>query len=107
MQSNPKHDRVRLLWKTHTISQIADDIGTTRSAVWTLAKKLDLPKKSLLAEEAERPTADEIEERSAEVRSRWSPSEMRRRRVGGHEDYRIPCLTNRQVFPTFQGQGRF
>lgn len=100
-----RDERVREMWPTHTIMQIAAAVGTSGSSVSRLAVKLGLRGKTLLAEEQERPTAEEIEERSAEVRAGWTKSEEARRRVGwSSEAYTVPCLTSRQMFPTFPGQ---
>lgn len=100
--------RVREMWTSHTIAQIAAATGTTSSSVVRLAARLGLPGKTRLAGDRENPSEEEIRLRSAEVRAGWTTSEERRRRVGSSEAYTVPCLTNRQMFPTFQGQqGRF
>lgn len=102
-----RDERVRELWKTHTIAEIAAAVGTSSSSVSRLAARLNLPGKLAFMESKESPTPEEIEERAAEVRAGWTRSEERRRRVGREEAYTVPCLTNRQMFPAFQGQGRY
>lgn len=100
-------DVVRRMWPTSTISEIAVAIGMSSTTVCRAAKRLELPRKIVRDEDRDSPSEKEIEVRSAEVRAGWTKSEERRRRVGwSSEAYTVPCLTNRQVFPAFQGQGR-
>lgn len=93
-------------WRTQTVSQIAASLGTTTSAVYRIATKMSLPTQTMLREELKGPSKDEIEARAAEVRSRWTKSEERKRRVGRPSRYEIPSFRTSQVFPSFQGQGR-
>lgn len=99
-----KINRVREMWATHTIAQIAAEIGTSSSAISRLAVRHGLPGKMALMRGEVNPTDEEIKQRAAEVRAGWTAAEEERRRVGRAGAYEIPCLTSRQVFPTFQGQ---
>lgn len=99
-------NRVREMWATHTIAQIAADVGTSSSAICRLAAREGLPGKMALSRGEVNPTEEEIAERAAAIRAGWSEAEEERRRIGRVGAYEIPCLTSRQVFPTFQGQNK-
>lgn len=101
-----KENRIKELWGKRTVLEIAADVGMSGSSVWRTAARLSLTGNQALREKKDRPTESEIKIRSAEVRAGWTKSEEARRRVGYREDYTVPCLTNRQIFPAFQGQGR-
>lgn len=79
-----------------SVNEIAAKYRIHPSSVYNLARRHHLPKRSrrVLRPEPQSPTPDEIEARSAEVRSWWSESERRRRVVGGS---RSPHWTPPQV----------
>lgn len=93
-------------WRTQTVKQIAASLGTTTNAVYRMANQMELPTQKSLREELAGPSTDEIAARAAEVRSKWTDSEERKRRVGRQSRYEFPSFTSTQLFPSFQGQGR-
>lgn len=95
---------VASLWPTHSVSQIAVSLKTTKHVIYATAKSLGLKTHQELAEE--KPSPEEIEQRAAEVRSRWTASERSRRAVGRVDRYTVPQFTSRQLFPAFQGAAK-
>jgi len=80
--------------------EIATKYGTNKSRIYSLARKHHLPARGRgKTPESESPTAEEIEIRSAEVRSRWSERERERRIVGGPQSvkWRPPSFTRSQI----------
>lgn len=109
-------ERICQMWSTHTTPQIAAAVGMKPIAVYKLARKMGLPKRTVPRMDMENPSKEQqrefdkiIAERAAEVRAKWTASEEERRLVGNQRPrpYTIPCVTRRQMFPEFQGQGRF
>ncbi len=72
--------------------ELAARIGVARGHLWHLRKKYGLPprKQQRTRPPMVDPTAEEIAERSAEVRRKWSPAEEARRLVGGAGRWQPP-----------------
>lgn len=73
-----------------TAAKIAVALGITKAAVYTLRWQYKLPRRPRVIPEEINPTADEIAERAAEVRSMWSDDELDRRAVGRCSGWRLP-----------------
>ncbi len=69
-----------ILWETQETVEIAKEYEITVNQVWDLAKGFKLGPKPWAKEN--RPSPEEIRERAAEVRSRWTEQEMEKRFVG-------------------------
>lgn len=71
-----------------TNDQIAFQFGITRSRLWELSRRLNLPSRYDMRKAVKRcerivdPTEDEIRERAAAIRATWSAAEEERRAVG-------------------------
>lgn len=69
------------LWEDDekTVQDVARELGVTRSTVYKISRRYGLPRKETSQKAVDRdkaawlPTPQEIEERAAEVRSRWTP----------------------------------
>jgi hypothetical protein len=80
--------------------EIAAKYGTNKSRIYSLARKHHLPARGRgETPGSESPTAEEIEIRAAEVRSRWSEQERERRIVGGSRSvhWKPPAFTRSQI----------
>lgn len=76
--------------------QIAAEMGLTKNQVWSAARRLGLPTRPRSGsdrDQRENPTPDEIAKRAAVVRAGWTPSEARRRLVGGCRRWSIPAYS--------------
>lgn len=79
---------LRSLWNSPMRSdKICDELGITRGGLFRLARKHRLGLRPRDVEthcerRADDPTLEEIEERAAAIRARWSPFETRQRMVG-------------------------
>jgi hypothetical protein len=82
-----KKDTFEKLWLTEPPAAIATKLNLPLQRVYRAARAFKLPSRSEVLraqiDEEEKPTQEEIQERSAEVRAKWSDRERRRRYVGG------------------------
>jgi len=80
------HDELRRLWADNSLDtcEIADRLGVSMNTIYRERALLQLPKRySGKRQDCELdPTLEEIEERTREIRSRWSPEEEQRRSAG-------------------------
>ena len=77
----------RLWAKNLSQQEICDRLGIRRGSFWEIRRRLKLPRRERDRQPVKReiaadyePTPDEIKERAAEIRLRWSPAEEARRR---------------------------
>jgi hypothetical protein len=77
-----RRDEFEKLWLKTTPSEMAAKYGISRMAIYYRAKSFGLPTRAEIEESLESPTAEEILERAAEVRKRWSHEEEQKRLVG-------------------------
>lgn len=72
--------------------ELAERIGVSNSSLWEIRKRYGLPprKREHKDREVDDPTPEEIEERSAECRAKWTVSEEKLRRVGKQEAWKPP-----------------
>lgn len=82
-------------WKSsENVKEASERLGITDQSAYYWARKFGL---SMFCADPDEnsPTPEEIEERAAEVRSRWSPEEEQRRIVGNarRRRYEIPAYT--------------
>lgn len=86
------HAYLREHWQTARVAEMAEKLRISEQAVRRLAIKLQLgPRERDVLE----PSQQEIDERSAEVRARWSPEERERRLVGLRRRWIVPSVTVR------------
>jgi IS30 family transposase len=76
------------LWndKDKTIGEVADQLGVSRGTLERLRRRFGLQRKEPVKKEREIkwiPTPQEIEQRAAEVRSRWTPEREYQARCRG------------------------
>ena len=77
------------LWGKATPTEIANQCGVSRAAVYQRARTLRLPSMMEMdLPDVEKPTADEIAAMTASIRARWSDEEERRRLVGARQSGR-------------------
>lgn len=87
---------VRSLWFTDLRNdELAAALGVHRGSLQTLRERYGLPLRPHHSPKAtntrlDDPTADEIEERAAECRAKWSREEEERRLVAGRRRYEFP-----------------
>lgn len=87
---------VRSLWFSDLRNdELADAIGVHRGSLYTLRERYGLPLREqhcLKGNAAHKsdPTAEEIEQRAAECRAKWSREEEARRWLGGRRGYEFP-----------------
>jgi hypothetical protein len=73
------------VWETSEVAEIAAKFGVKKGAIYYWARVWGLPRrgtKEQLGPQPSDPTEEEISERAAEVRARWSPQEEKSRLVG-------------------------
>ena len=75
-----------------SVPEIASRVGCQQPTVYTLRVKLGLPRRGRVPCAKKDPTPEEIEQRSAEVRERWSDEERERRAVGKPEAWGVPFI---------------
>lgn len=89
--------RLFSLWNTNLRNdQLAEALGVTRDSLSSLRMRYGLPIRkhaSLRGNYSHQPdpTEDEIRERAAAVRARWTPEEEESRRLAA-KPYTIPCF---------------
>lgn len=92
------------LWRSDLANDaLADALGVPRGSLWYLRRRFKLPergkaKRVRCTKERIAPTPDEISERCAEIRSRWTAAEEESRRVGPRSE--------RWVLPSYVYDGR-
>jgi len=77
-----RRDEFEKLWLTTTPTEMAARYGISRMAIYYRAKSFGLPTRAEIEASLESPSAEEILERAAEVRKKWSHEEEQRRLVG-------------------------
>lgn len=73
-----------------SVPEMAARLGCQQPAVYKLRVSLGLPRRPRVPCTATDPTEQEIADRSAEVRARWSDEERERRSVGKVEGWGVP-----------------
>lgn len=76
-------------------AEVAEALGVGRARLWEISKKYGLPsrKHERGGPNPEDPTEAQIQERAAEVRSRWTPEMYEQRRVVKTKSWRPPAIS--------------
>jgi hypothetical protein len=84
-------EKFEQVWKrSESVKEVCKKLKITEQSAYYWARKFGLPKFCGIDDETT-PTAEEIAERAAEIRARWSPAEEKRRCAGaGRVSYGIP-----------------
>jgi hypothetical protein len=84
------------LWQTEkTTTEISSELGITKSALYSVARRYALPRRTALVRRSPDrmtdPTPEELEAKAAEIRRGWSREEREKRMVGpGRRRWTIP-----------------
>jgi hypothetical protein len=83
------------LWNTDIENRaLAEKLGIANSRLWEIKKRYGLPsRKRRHQTETDDPTPEEIAERSAQIRAKWTDSEESLRRAGTGESWRPPSYS--------------
>jgi hypothetical protein len=75
-----------------SVPEMAARLGCRQPAIYSLRVQFGLPRRPRVPCTDKDPTPDEIAERSAEVRARWSEEERERRGIGKVEAWGVPLI---------------
>jgi hypothetical protein len=106
MEAAMNEKKFERVWRgSESVKEVCQKLKITEQSAYYWARKLGLPTFCGIDNETT-PTQEEIAERSAEVRAKWSPAEERRRCAGaGRVSYGIPSYatarTTGSKFPVF------
>jgi hypothetical protein len=83
------------LWNTDIENRaLAEKLGIANSRLWEIKKRYGLPSRKRRHQlETDDPTPEEIAERSAEIRSKWTASEESLRRAGSGDSWKLPSYS--------------
>jgi transposase-like protein len=88
----------RIWSKSRSVKEVCKKTGITDQSAYYWARKFNLSAFSAADDDAT-PTPEEIAERAAEVRSKWSPEEEERRCVGSSRSrYEVPSYPTSNTF---------
>lgn len=96
-------------WKlSENVKEVCKRLKITEQSAYYWARKFGLPMFCGISDE-NTPTQEEIQERAAEIRARWSPEEEKRRCAGsGFETYQMPSYSaarsSGSKYPVFVGE---
>lgn len=79
-------DLLRLLWDDCEVplQDISERLGVSHDTIYKYAKVLQLPRRPRAVRRSDDdPTPEQIEERAAVIRAKWTDAERERRQVGG------------------------
>jgi hypothetical protein len=75
-----------------SVPEMAARLGCRQPAIYSLRVQFGLPRRPRVQCTDKDPTPDEIAERSAEVRARWSEEDRERRGIGKVEAWGVPLI---------------
>lgn len=112
MRHDASESDVRRLWFSDLRNdELADALGVPRGAIYRIRVRFGLParvrhaRKGTAAHKPD-PTIDEIAQRAAEIRSRWSRIDEESRWVGGQRGYQFPSYSYDGRTVAFSGMDR-